>query len=146
MRVLFLKDVRGMGRKGEIKEVSEGYARNFLIPKGVAKLATEKTVNKAEALNKNRAEHEAKILRELNACAEKLKTETLIFKGKTNGEELFGSVGIKDIEKELAKRGAENSKITLAHPLKKLGEHTIPVKLGGKVNLNITIQIETLEK
>jgi large subunit ribosomal protein L9 len=144
MRVLFLKDVRGMGRKGEIKEVSEGYARNFLIPKGVAKLATEKTVNKAEALQKNKAEHEAKILRELNASAEKLKNEIFVFKGKANGDELFGSVGVKDIEKELAKHGAENSKITLPHPLKKIGEHTVSVKLGGKIEAEIKLRIESV--
>lgn len=144
MRVLFLKDIRGISRKGEIKEVSEGYARNFLIPKGVATLATEATVRKVEALKQNATEHEEKILRELHATAKKLKIEALVFKGKANKGELFGSIGIKDIEKELIKRGVGGSKITLTHPLKKLGEYRVPVKLGGKIDLEITLRIEAV--
>lgn len=141
MRVLFLKDVRGVAKKGEIKDVSEGYARNFLFGKGFAEAATDSAVKKAETKRQAETAREEKTLAAYRQIAERLKGEVLEFKGKTNGEELFGSVGAKDIERELEKRGVRDSKVQIEHPFKKLGEFPVSVKLGGKVPAEIRIRI-----
>jgi large subunit ribosomal protein L9 len=141
MRVVFLKDVRGMAKKGEIREVSEGYARNFLIPKGIAKLATESIVKEIDREKREGEAHAAKLDKKHAALAERLKTEILEFSGKANGSELFGSIGEKDILTELRRRGAESVKLALPHPLKSLGEHAVGARIGNsetEIKIRIT--------
>ncbi len=141
MKVVLLKDVEGTGKKGEIKNVLDGYARNFLFPRRLAVLATSSEVKKAETARIKTAAKEAEELEHLGSLALKLSGETLKFRGKTTESgELFGSVTAKDIAHELLSRGAE-AKVLLEHPLKALGEHEVEVKLGGKVPAKVKIKI-----
>lgn len=140
MRVIFLKEVKGSGRKGEIKSVPDGYAQNFLIPKHLAIPATELAVKRIEIEKETTLAEEARLIERATTLAETLSKETLEFKGKANGDELFGSVSTKDIERELRERGTE-AEVLLEHPLKKLGKHEVHAKLAGKVPVEIKVLI-----
>ncbi len=140
MRVIFLKEVGGSGRKGEIKNVPDGYARNFLLPKHLALAATDLAVKRAEEELERLAAEETKSAETSRALAERFKEETLDFKGKAQGEELFGSVSAKDIEAALREKGID-AEALLPHALKKLGEHEAEVRLPGKITATIRIKI-----
>lgn len=141
MRIVFLKDVKGYGRRGDIREVPDGYAKNFLLPKKMAVLATEGEVKKSEANKAQTLAEETALIARSEALAESLKDFIFEFKGKANGEELFGSITAKDIERSLEAKGGEEVEIDLAHPLKKLGEHELSATLAGKVPLKVRIKI-----
>jgi large subunit ribosomal protein L9 len=141
MRVLFLKDVKGLARKGEIKDVSEGYARNFLFLKKLAEIATDSNVKKVEEIRKVQKEKEECELAYFREIAGGLKEVVIEFKKKANGEEIYGSVSEKDIEREIEKKIKASAQITLPHPIKKIGEYQIPIKLGGKIPAEIKIRV-----
>ncbi len=146
MKVIFLKDVKGTAKKGEMKEVSDGYARNFLIPKGVAKEATASSINdlkqqkNAEALRKQKEEQDAKDL------AERLKDITVIIYSKAgDGGKLFGSITSKDIAERLEKEykiEIDKRKILLDDHIKMLGSHTVPVKLHQNVTAEFRVEVK----
>lgn len=146
MKVIFLKDAKGSGKKGELKEVSDGYARNFLIPKGIAKEATSGNVNDlnqqkaAEAFKKKQEEEAAKEL------GEKLKTLSVtIFSKAGDGGKLFGSITSKDIADRLKKEHSievDKRKILLDDHIKSLGIHTVPVKLHVNVTSEIKVEVK----
>ena len=102
MKVIFLQDVKGQGKKGEIKEVSEGYARNFLLPKGVVQIATEgakKTLNQQVASAQKKKDNEKKEAQELAA---RLNEMTVVIKAKAGeGGRLFGAITSKQIAEAL---------------------------------------------
>ena len=146
MKVIFLKDVKGTAKKGEMKEVSDGYARNFLIPKGVAKEATVSSINDlnqqktAESLKKQKEEQDAKDL------AEKLKAITVTMYSKAgDGGKLFGSITSKDIAERLNKEhkiDIDKRKILLDDHIKMLGSHTVPVKLHQNVTAEFRVEVK----
>ena len=146
MKVIFLKDVKGTAKKGEMKEVSDGYARNFLIPKGVAKEATASSINDlnqqktAESLKKQKEEQDAKDL------AEKLKAITVTMYSKAgDGGKLFGSITSKDIAERLNKEykiDIDKRKILLDDHIKMLGSHTVPVKLHQNVTAEFRVEVK----
>lgn len=146
MKVIFLKDVKGTAKKGELKEVSDGYARNFLIPRGIAKEATEMSMNEfnqqraAESFRKEKAEEHAQEM------AEKLKLLSVTIHSKAGeGGKLFGSITSKDISERLQKEHGiemDKRKIVLEEPLKTLGSHVVPVKLHPNVSGEIKVQIK----
>ncbi|NLN41406.1 MAG: 50S ribosomal protein L9, partial [Clostridiales bacterium] len=133
MKVILLKDVKGTGVKGDVVNISDGYARNFLFPKGLAIEATK--ANLDELKNKERAqqkriEQEKQEAREL---AKKISEITLVIKAKSgeNGK-LFGSVTNKEIAQELKKQHnitIDRKKIVLDEPIKQLGQMELEVKL-----------------
>ncbi|MDO8601855.1 MAG: 50S ribosomal protein L9 [bacterium] len=138
MKVLLLQDIRGLGRKFEIKEISDGYARNFLFPKKLATIADEKG-------QKAKSEHDEKIAEQLvmlKAAIALLGKESFEFnvRGGKHGE-VFGSVSKKDIEEQLHKKGFTKCEVLLIHPIKATGEHEVEVNFGqgihGKVKINI---------
>ncbi|MEO1923222.1 MAG: 50S ribosomal protein L9 [Nautiliaceae bacterium] len=141
MKVLLIKDVKGLGKAGEIKEAKDGYARNFLIPRGFAKLATPQVIKEWE---KEQAEKQAKLeseLRELNEIKEKLENTKIVIKHKlgANGQ-LIGSVTNKEIAEKLKEMGFDFDKKQIEHTsIKAPGEYTVDIKLGhgihGKINL-----------
>ena len=141
MKVIFLKDVKNAGKKGEIKNIADGYAKNFLLPNKLAILAVESEVKKAEAERTIMEEENRKLFETSTALAEKLKDEVLEFHGKANGDELFGSITHKDIEHELRDRGIKTEEVDLPHALKKLGTHEVQIILAGKVRTKIKIII-----
>ena len=146
MKVILLKDVKGTAKKGEMKEVSDVYARKFLIPKGVAKEATASSINDlnqqktAESLKKQKEEQDAKDL------AEKLKAITVTMYSKAgDGGKLFGSITSKDIAERLNKEhkiDIDKRKILLDDHIKMLGSHTVPVKLHQNVTAEFRVEVK----
>ncbi|MCX7710525.1 MAG: 50S ribosomal protein L9 [Clostridia bacterium] len=146
MKVILKQDVKGLGKKESMVEVSDGYARNFLFPKGLAVEATATNINvmktKTEA-EKSRKERE---LAQAKALAEKLKSITVVIKGKAgeNGK-LFGSITNKDIADKLKKDfnlDIDKKKINLPDALKAIGTTEVEVKLYPEVSTKLTVKIE----
>ncbi len=143
MKVIFLKDIRGIGRRNEVKEVSDGYARNFLIAKGLAAPVTPKAI--AEKLAAD--EHEGAVMKRLIASAAALGKETLTFalRGDDKGT-LFGAVSAEQIETALRAKGYPDTKVTLDRPLKHAGEHTVEVHFPRGIKGVAHVGIEAVKK
>ena len=143
MKVILIQDVRSMGRKGEVKEVSDGYARNFLFHNGLAKAATPGALKELEHLKSQSDKEEGELKKHLGELAKKLDGISLEFPVKTDDSgSVFGSVTKEMILKSLREHHLvtkERVEITLEHPLKKLGEHRIPVDLKKGVTAEITV-------
>lgn len=144
MKVIFLKDVKGQGKKGEIKEVSEGYAQNFLIPRGLVRLATDgnvKTLENQTAAEVKRKEREKEEAAELG---KKLEEMTVTLKAKAGeGGRLFGAITSKQVAEALEKSGfkIDKRKIEMHDPIRSLGVTQIPVKLHPEVKSTIKVQV-----
>lgn len=146
MKVIFLKDVSGHGKRGEVKEVSSGFAQNFLIAKGFAQVATEKLLAKIAKENK---EADAKKLKEiekfriLKADLEK-RSFTVNVKVGDKGQ-VFGGVHEKEIEQAVNAKGVasiDKHQIEIPKAIKSLGEHLVSIKLGVGITANIKIKVE----
>ncbi|MBO4864393.1 MAG: 50S ribosomal protein L9 [Eubacterium sp.] len=145
MKIILLQDVKSLGKKGEIVEVNQGYARNFVLPKKLGVEATPKNLNDLKLKNQN----DEKVAAENLAEAEKLKEElatkkiTSSMKVGANGKP-FGSVSSKEIA-ELIKQqlGIEidKKKIVLKDPVRELGGHTIKIKLHPKVTAELLLDV-----
>lgn len=144
MKVVLLQDIKGLGRKFDIKEVKEGYGRNYLIARGLAKPAEKPTVQQAVS-KKESIENELKKFEEtLKSIQESIAKEKLVIEIKTgkNGE-IFKSVTEEDIKKALKKRGFNNINIEPQKiHLKELGEHEVDINLSRGVKGKIKIDIE----
>lgn len=141
MQVLLLKDVKGVGRRQELKEVSDGYARNFLIPKGMALAADEKGMAAKTEHDLNEAVEVGKYQNE----ARKLEKQVFTFTMKTGKHnEVFGSVTKKDLIEAINEKGVKGGEVILEHPIKATGEHTVEVRFGKGVvgKMKITIKTE----
>ncbi|WP_199616937.1 50S ribosomal protein L9 [Paenibacillus alkalitolerans] len=144
MKVIFLKDVKGQGKKGEVKEVSEGYALNFLIPKGFVKPASEgniKTLENQKQAEVRRKEQEKEDAVELGKKLEQL---TVVLRSKAGeGGRLFGSITNKQIAEELEKMKykLDKRKIVLDEPIRTLGVTSVPVKLHPEVTATLKVQV-----
>lgn len=144
MKVIFLQDVKGQGKKGEIKEVSEGYARNFLLPKGVVQIATEgakKTLTQQVASAQKKKENEKKDFQDLAA---KLSEMTVVIKAKAGeGGRLFGAITSKQIAEalEALKISIDKRKIELDDPIRVLGVTKVTVKLYPDVKGTLSVQV-----
>ena len=146
MKVVFLADVKGQGKKDQIKEVSDGYARNFLLPKKLAAPADAKVMN--EIKNKEASKfHKIEVEKaEANALAEKLKTAMVKITAQAGADgRLYGSVTSKDITDALQKQFGiviDKRKLSLPDPIKAFGVYSIDVKLyteiSGKVNVSVS--------
>lgn len=146
MVVILLKDVKGTGKAGEVVKVSDGYARNMLLPKGLAKEATEGNVRSLEKQKALQAEKKAEEKAAAQALAEKLKEMPVVIKTKSGeGGRLFGSITSKDIADALNnqhKVNIDKKKLVLESPIKNVGKYEIPVKLYEEVKGTITVTIE----
>ena len=146
MRVILRSEVRGLGRPGDVKDVADGYAQNFLLPRG---LAVEATVGELKHLAQARDAARAKKDRahvEAEELAKRLGGITLVFKLKAGDQgKTFGSVTSKEVADALAreaKTAIERTKIVLHEPLKTLGVHTVEVRLLPDVRASVTVAIE----
>ena len=148
MKVLLLADVKSLGKKDDIVNVSDGYARNMLFPKKLAVAATPKNMKDVELKKKNEARIEAEKLKEAQAFAEDLskKSVTVGIKIGTGGR-AFGSVSTKEIA-EAAKEqlGVEldRKKMNLESPLRELGESTVQVRVHPKVTANLKVIVKEI--
>jgi large subunit ribosomal protein L9 len=144
MEVILREDVKSLGRAGELVKVKPGYARNFLLPHGLAFEATEGNRKRIEAESKTR---NAKLAQERDAAqaeAAKLAGVALTLTRKAGeGDRLFGSITAQDIADALAAKGhqVDKRKIELEHPIKTVGEHTVPVQLHHDVTAQIRITV-----
>jgi large subunit ribosomal protein L9 len=146
MKVIFLKDVSSKGRRGEIKDVSDGYAYNYLIPKGLAIAATASAVTMVEAQSKSNAKHKALEREEMSKVAEQIEGKELSFKAKAASKErIHGSVTSADIAEELSKLTGyeiDKKKIVLDEPLRHLGEHRVIISFSKGIEASIKVNIE----
>ena len=145
MKVILLQDVKGKGKKGQILEVSDGYARNFMLPKKMAIEATADAINTVKMNDKATQERIAREKAEALATSKKLRemTVTVTAKGGGNGR-LFGSVTNQEIADALAKTGIklDKRKIQISDPIKNVGTYTVTCKLGYEITAPLTVKIE----
>lgn len=145
MKVIFLKDVKGQGKKGDVKDVPTGYANNYLLKNKLAEEATPGNLRKLKAQQNKAAEQENEIKQEAENIKNELGKITVSIKAKA-GEDgrLFGSITSKQIAESLKadyKLKVDRRKIELAEPIKSLGQHNIPIKLHQEVTGTITVHV-----
>ena len=149
MKILLTQDVESLGRAGEIKRVPDGYARNFLIPKGLAVLATEGATRQAQVQRKAQAKVQRQAEEEAASLAEILWQLTLTFKAKAGEKDrLYGSITSSDIVEALERETGhafDKRKLQLTGPIRELGTHQIPIKLMTDVTPEITVVVEREE-
>ncbi len=144
MKVIFTKDVKGQGKAGEIKEVKDGYGKNFLIKNGYAVLYTLRSKEILDISNKNKEENEKEEIKRCEKLRDELKERVLEFKVKTGEQDrVFGSISTKQISSELEKLGykIDKKKIILDSPIDSLGYHEVQINLHKKVVAKVTVQL-----
>jgi large subunit ribosomal protein L9 len=144
MEVILREDVKSLGKAGELVKVKPGYARNFLLPKGLAYEATEGNRKRILAESKARAARAAEETSAAQASAAKLAGVTVTLTRKAGeGDRLFGSITAQDIADALAKQGhaVDKRKIELEHPIKTLGAHTVPIRLHHEVQADLRVTV-----
>ena len=146
MKVLLLEDVKAQGKKGEIINVSDGYAKNFLFPRNLAKEATAQVINEVKAKNDSAAykkETERKAALEI---ADKIKDAVIVFKA-SGGEDgrLYGAVTTKDVAEKINSQlglSIDKKKIVLSDNIKRTGEYSVKIKLYPEISVELKIVVE----
>lgn len=145
MRIVLREDVENLGNKGDLLEVADGYARNFLVPRGLAIQATRGVVKQADAMKRNRSVRDARDRSSAQELADKLATQRIEVAARAGeGGKLFGSVGSIDVVAAvLAQTGVEldRRKVQLGDPVKELGAVEVPVKLHPEVEVTLNVEI-----
>lgn len=147
MKVILLQDIRGKGKKGQMLEVSDGYARNYMLPRKLAVEATPDAVNTMRMNDKATQERIAREKAEAMEISRKLRGMTLTVTAKGGGAgRLFGSVTNQEIADALEKNGIklDKRKIAIADPIKSVGTYTVTCKLGYEISAPLTVKIEEL--
>jgi len=144
MKVILLDDVASVGRRGEVRDVSDGYARNFLLPKKLAVTASAGNLNNLEHI-KNQQDAKADRIRR-DAESVRARIEALVAEERRQASEegkLFGSVTAQDLVDFLGTRGLkiERRRITLDEPIKALGETTVPIRLHPEVTAQLRVNV-----
>ena len=146
MKVILLQDVKGKGKKGQMLEVSDGYARNFMLPKKLAIEATADAINTMRMNDKAAQERIAREKAEAMATANKLRELTVIVKAKGGGAgRLFGAVTSQEIAASLEAQAGiklDKRKLVLAENIKNVGTYTVTCKLGYEITAPLTIKVE----
>ncbi|WP_066366186.1 50S ribosomal protein L9 [Neobacillus fumarioli] len=149
MKVIFLKDVKGKGKKGEIKNVADGYAHNFLIKQGLAVEATSANISALDAQKKKQEKLAAEELEEAKKLKEKLDQLTVELTAKAGeGGRLFGSITSKQIADELEKKHGikiDKRKMEMADAIRSLGHTKVPVKLHHDVTATLTVHVKEVK-
>lgn len=147
MIVILTQDVKGTGKAGEVVKVSDGYARNMLIPRGMAKEATQGNIRSLEKQKAIMAEKDEEAKAAAEALAERLQQETVTIRTKGGeGGKLFGSITTKDVEEAVKEQlgvHIDKKKMQLESPIKNVGDHEVPVKLYAGVPGTIRVKVET---
>jgi len=146
MKVIFLKDVKGKGKKGEIKNVADGYAHNFLLKQGLAVEATNSNISSLDAQKKKQSKLAAEELEEAKKLKEKLEQITVELTAKAGeGGRLFGSITTKQVAEELQKKHGikiDKRKMELEDAIRTLGHTKVPVKLHHEVTASLTVHVK----
>ena len=148
MKIILLQDVKGKGKKGQMIEVSDGYARNFMLPRKLAVEATADAVNTMRMNDKAAAEKAARERAEALDVSKKLRELTVIVTAKGGGAgRLFGSVTNQEIADALEKVSGiklDKRKIVLSDPIKSVGTYTVTCKLGSEITAPLTVKIQEI--
>ena len=146
MKVILLKDVKGTGKKGEVKEVSDGYARNFLLPKKLAVLADNTAVKELNEKNKSKELKEEKKYEEAVALGKEMETKNVVIYSKAgDAGRLFGSITSKDIAEQLKKQHGievDKRKIIMDEPIRVLGSRIVDIKIHQKVTTKVRVDVK----
>ena len=145
MKVILTQDIRGKGKRGQMIEVSDGYARNFLFPKKLAQEANADNVNTMKMNDKAKAEQAAREKAQAQEIAEKLKDITVEIKAKSgNGGRLFGSITSQEVSDALKKQAGisvDKKKIVQDEPIKSFGDFSLKAKLGYEIVATISVHV-----
>ena len=145
MKVILQQDVKGQGKKGQLVDVSDGYARNFLLPKKLAVIATAENLNTMKQQEKARKAQQAAEKAEAEALSKKLESLTVKVAAKAGeGGRLFGAVTAKEISECLAQQHGLNiakTKLVLDEPIKACGGYKIKAKLGYEIVGNVNVMV-----
>ena len=150
MKVILTKDIEKIGSFGEVINVKDGYAKNFLIPSGMAIVSTPGNIKQTDLIKKSRVKVEAKSIKEANDIAEQLNGLKLIFKVKSSSEgKMYGSITNKDIADKILsfkKIEVDRKKIDLEDTIKEIGSYEIDIKLYKDVKCSINVIVEPDKK
>ncbi len=145
MQIILTSDVKALGKKGELVNVSDGYARNFILPKKLGMEATPKNLNDLKLQKAAEEKKQKEILEEAKDLAKKLESIHLELKIKTGeGGRTFGSISSKEIAAELISKHSidiDKKKLVLADPIKTLGTHTVAAKLHPQVTAELKVKV-----
>lgn len=148
MKIILLQDVKGQGKKGDLIDVNEGYARNFLIKKGLAEAATATKINELNQKKSAAEYHKAEELKAMQALSKEIngKTFTLKIKVGSTGK-VYGSVTAADISECLKQSGydIDKKKIVLENPIKSVGAYSVSLKLAEGVSSKITVEVQGVD-
>ena len=146
MKVILTQDVRGQGKRGQMIEVSDGYARNFLLPRKLAQEATADNINTMRMNDKATQERQAKERADALELRNRMKDMTVVVTAKGGGAgRLFGSVTNTEVSEALAKQAGvqlDKRKIVLDEPIKSVGVYTVKCKLGYEINAELKIEVK----
>lgn len=144
MKVILIQDIKNLGRKWEVKNVSGGYARNFLLPKKIVEVASPAALEKVEELKKKEAEKQKDNLKEIQELAELLQKKQIVILAKEKEGKLFGSITAKEIAKQLKKENIKISgnAIEIMEPIKEAGEYEIKIKLNHGIETQLNVIVE----
>jgi large subunit ribosomal protein L9 len=149
MKVIFLDDVRNVAKKYDIKDVSDGYARNFLFPNKLAETASPEAIKKLESMKAAHEKEDKETLAQLEAVARKINETKIEFEVKTDKSgAVFGSVNKESILKALREHkliGTERIDIDLKYPIKELGEYVVPIDLRKGVVAKLGVRVVKAE-
>ena len=143
MKIVLLQDIKSLGKKGDIKDISEGYARNFILPKNLGVLATAEKIIEVETQKAKLAKQEKEMLTNNLTLAQKLKNLVLKLTVKEKGGKLFASIHPKDLAFQLKNRDFDIPEkcIKIEKVIKKVGEYRIKIELGNKISSEIILQV-----
>lgn len=144
MRVIFVKDLRGQGKKGEVKEVKDGYGMNFLIKKGYAIPATDNNMTHLKKEKEEAKLEEALLIQEMEALKRQIEKDKIVFTAKTGDQDrMFGQISVKQIKKALQDHDYQIDKnaIMMDHPIMSLGVHDVKIQLHKKVIATLKVHV-----
>ena len=143
MKVILLKDVKSQGKKGDVIEISDGYARNFIIKNGLGIQATAGALNEANQKKAAEQKRQAEEKHEAEELAKKLKGQVVEVKAKCGDGKMYGSVTTQHIADALKEKGldVDKKKLVLPEPIKTFGNHEVPVKLHKDVTAKLTVKV-----
>lgn len=145
MKVIFTKDLRGQGKRGEIKEVKDGYAKNFLIKNGYASQLTDSTLGKYNRECAQQKEQDDNMRNEAIKIKELIEKEELIFTVKTGkNDQVFGSISSKQIKDELEKKGynIDKKQVEFDHTVSSLGYHEVKINLYKEIFAKVKVKLQ----
>lgn len=145
MKVIFIKDLRGQGKRGDIKEVKDGYAKNYLIKNGYASQLTDSTLGKYNRECEELKQQDKKMREEANNIKKKIENVELVFNVKTGkNDQVFGSISAKQVKDELQNNGIEIDKkqVEFDHTISSLGYHDVKINLYKDVFAKVKVKLE----